>query len=207
MGEVRSGVFTMDIPSSPSPVADVAALGQLLQEYRPRLLAMLQRRLDPKLNPRLDAEEILSMAFLQARRRWAAFQTRPAMKPYPWMYRITLDCLIEAWRRETRGPRDVRRAMPLPDATSLQLGLGLVHPGTSPSEALARDEVRAQVRLVMSQLKDSEREILLMRHFDDLSYADISAVLGITENTAMKRYGRALDKLSDRWMEMFPDHE
>jgi RNA polymerase sigma-70 factor (ECF subfamily) len=197
----------MDISSSPSPVADVAALGQLLQEYRPRLLAMLQRRLDPQLNPRLDAEEILSMAFLQARRRWTAFQARPAMKPYPWLYRIALDCLIEAWRRETRSPRDVRRAMPLPDATSLQLGLGLVHPGTSPSAALARDEVRAQVRLVMSQLKDGEREILLMRHFDDLSYADISAVLGVTENTAMKRYGRALDKLSDRWMEMFPDHE
>jgi RNA polymerase sigma-70 factor (ECF subfamily) len=197
----------MDIPSSPSSVADVAALGQLLQEHQPRLLAMLRRRLDPKLNPRLDAEEILSMAFLQARRRWAAFQGRPEMKPYPWLYRIALDSLLEAWRYETRSPRDVRRALPLPDATSLQLGLGLVHPGTSPSEALARDEVRAQVRQVMSQLKDSEREILLMRHFDELSYADISAVLDVTENTAMKRYGRALSKLSDLWMEMFPDHD
>lgn len=191
--------------SIPSSVSDWAALGQLLEEHRPRLLAMLRRRLDPKLNPRLDAEEILNEAFLQARRRWAAFQARPAMKPYPWIYRIALDCLIEAWRRETRGPRDVHRQMPLPEQTSLQLGLGLVYSGTSPSEALARDELRQRVRLVMDQLKDSDREILLMRHADDLSYADISAVLGIAENTAQQRYHRALGKLSDLWLQENPD--
>src|SRR5437773_8680894 len=162
-----------DESSVPSSVADLAALGQLLQEHGPRLLAMLQRRLDPKLNPRLDAEEILSDAFLQARRRFAAFQARPELKPYPWLYRICLDCLIEAWRRETRGPRDIRRGMPIPEATSLQLGLGLIHPGTSPSEALAREEVRHRVQQVMGMLRDIDREILLMRHCDDMSYADI----------------------------------
>ena len=191
--------------SVPSSVSDWAALGQLLEEHRPRLLAMLRRRLDPKLNPRLDAEEILSEAFLQARRRWPGFQAHTEMKPYPWIYRIALDCLIEAWRRETRGPRDVHRQMPLPEQTSLQLGLGLVHPGTSPSEALARDELRQRVRLVMDQLKDSDREILLMRHADDLSYADISEVLGVAENTAQQRYHRALGRLSDLWLQHNPD--
>jgi RNA polymerase sigma-70 factor (ECF subfamily) len=189
----------------PSSVADWAALGQLLEEHRPRLLTMVRRRLDPKLNPRLDAEEILSDAFLQAQRRWAVFQAQSELKPYPWLYRIVLDCLIEAWRHETRGPRDVHRQMPLPEQTSLQLGLGLVHPGTSPSEALARDELCQRVRLVMAQLKDSDREILLMRHFDDLSYADISGVLGIPESTAQQRYHRALGRLSDLWLHQNPD--
>ena len=191
--------------SLPSSIAELAALGQLLEEHRPRLLAMLRRRLDPKLNPRLDAEEILSEAFLQARRRWEGFQTVPGRQPYAWLYRIALDCLIEAWRRETRSPRDVRRAVPLPDATSLQLGLGLVHPGTSPSEALARDELRQRVQLVMRQLSDGDREILLMRHFDELSYADIGLVLGIPENSATKRCHRALGRLSDLWIKLFPE--
>ena len=57
----------------------------------------------------------------------------------------------------------------------------------------------------MGMLKDADREVLLMRHFDDLSYADISAVLDIPENTAMKRYQRALGKLSDLWMQLFPE--
>jgi len=194
-----------DDSSLPSSVADLAALGQLLQEHRPRLLAMLQRRLDPKLNPRLDPEEILHEAFLKARRRWTAFHAQPAAQPYPWLYRIALDCLIEAWRHETRSPRDVRRGMPLPEATSLQLGLGLVQRGTSPSEALARDEIRARVRQVMDHLKEIDREILLMRHFDELSYADIGSVLGIAVNTAEKRYHRALGRLSDLWLQLFTE--
>src|SRR5262245_42392965 len=191
--------------SLPSSVAELAALGQLLEEHRPRLLAMLRRRLDPKLNPRLDAEEILIESYLQARRRWAGFQAVPGRQPYAWLYRIALDCLIEAWRRETRSPRDVRRAVPLPDATSLQLGLGLVHPGTSPSEAVARDELRQRVQLVMRQLSDADREILLMRNFDELSYADIGQVLEIPENSATKRCHRALGRLSDLWMKLFPE--
>jgi len=189
----------------PASLTEWAVLGRLFQEHRPRLLAMLRRRLDPQLNPRLDAEEILGEAFMQAQRRWAAFQAQPDGKPYPWLYRIALDCLIEAWRRESRGPRDVRRDVPLPEGTSLQLGLGLLCPGTSPSEALARDELRERVRLVMAQLKDSDREILLMRHFDELAYADISAILGIAVNTAEQRCHRALGRLSDLWLKLFPE--
>jgi RNA polymerase sigma-70 factor, ECF subfamily len=193
-----------DDASLPSSVGDWAALGQLVQEHRPRLLGMLRRRLDPKLNPRLDPEEILNEVFVQAQRRWAAFQAQSDVGAYPWLYRIALDCLIEAWRRETRGRRNVFRELPLPEGTSLQLGLGLMQPGTSPSEALVQAELRERVRLVMAQLKDADREILLMRHFDELPHADIAAILGIAVNTAEQRYHRALGRLSDRWLAMFP---
>src|SRR6059036_941535 len=114
--------------SQPSSVADLAALGRLLEEHRPRLLAMLERRIDPKLKARLDADSILQETFLLARRRWNDFQTS-AMTGYAWLYRLALDTLIDAWRRETRSPRDVRRELPLPEGTSLQLGLQLVHTG------------------------------------------------------------------------------
>jgi RNA polymerase sigma-70 factor (ECF subfamily) len=189
--------------SQPSSVADWAALGQLLEEHRIRLLAMLQRRIDPRLNLRLDPEEILSEAFLQARRRWSAYQQTPNMRPYPWLYRITLDCLIEAWRRETRGRRDLHREMPMPDATSAQLGLGLVHLGTSPSEALAREELVNRVQQALGLLKETDREILWMRHHDQLAFAEAADVLGVTENTATVRYTRALRRLKDLWLKLY----
>ena len=188
--------------SLPSSVADLAALGRLLQDHRPRLLAMLQRRIDPKLNARLDAESILQETFMIARRRWSDFQSS-AMTAYAWLYRLALDTLIESWRRETRGQRDARRDLPLPEGTSLQLGLQLVHTGTSPSEALQREELRERVQKAMSLLSENDRQILWMRHFDDLSHAEIAAILAVTETAAQQRYHRALGRLSDLWHAAF----
>lgn len=199
--------MTGEESSLPSSVADWAALGQLLEEHRIRLLAMLQRRIDPRLNLRLDPEEILSEAFLHARRRWSAYQQNPTMRPYPWLYRITLDCLIEAWRRETRGRRDLHRDMPMPEGTSAQLGLGLVHAGTSPSEALARDELVQRVQQALGLLKETDREILWMRHHDQLAFAEAADVLGVTENTATVRYARALRRLKDLWLKLYEPDE
>jgi hypothetical protein len=121
--------------SFPSSVVDLAMLGKLFEEQRPKLLAMVQRRLDPGLAARLSAEDILSDAFLEARRKWPAFKAQPAPTPYAWLYRIVRDCLIEAWRRESQACRNPDRELPWPERSSLQLVLGLVGSGSSPSES------------------------------------------------------------------------
>jgi RNA polymerase sigma-70 factor, ECF subfamily len=182
-------------------VTDLATLGKLLEQHRSQLLAMLRRRMAPALAARIDPEEILSEAFLQARRKWAAFGREPANTPYAWLYRITLDCLIDAWRRETRARRDLRRDMPWPEQSSIQLGLGLVQRGTSPSEAVQRSELRERVRAVMGGLSHQDQEILWMRHSDQLSFADAGVILGITENAATVRYARALRRLKEKWFQ------
>jgi RNA polymerase sigma-70 factor (ECF subfamily) len=187
-----------------SSVTDLALLGQLFDEHRGRLLAMLRRRLDPALAARIDADDILSDAFLQARRRWKGFRERPERKPYPWLYRIALDCLIEAWRRETRDRRDPRGELPWPDASSVQVGLGLVHPGTSPTQAAAREELRQRMKQVLELLPAKDRDLLRMRHEDGLSHAETGEVLGISENAATVRYVRALQRLKDLWQHLHP---
>src|SRR5262245_3156403 len=192
-------------PSLPSSVVDLALLGRLFEEHRPKLVAMVQRRMDPALAGRIDAESVVNEAFLQARRKWAGFEERSSSSSYAWLYRIVRDCLIEAWRRETRGPRDVRRDMPWPDQSSVQMGLGLINSGTSPSNALVREELREHVRQVMALLREKDREILWMRHADELSYAEIATVLGIEENAAHQRYHRALGRLSDLWLQLHPE--
>lgn len=183
----------------PSSVVDLATLGKLLEDYRPRLLAMVERRLDPKLAARLDAEEILSEAFLEARRKWPAFRQHPDRSSYSWLYRIVLDCLIEAWRRNSRSPRDVTREMPWPAQSSVQLGLGLIGTGTSPSEAAVRDELRERVRQVIALLKEKDRQILWMRHADQLTHQEVADVLDITVNAATVRYARALQRFKALW--------
>src|SRR5438270_10110710 len=97
---------------APSSVADLAVLGKLFHEHRPALLAMLGRRIDPTLAVRLDAEDILGEAFLEARRKWDWFKQQTGLPARAWLYRICMDSLIAAWRRESRGPRDVRRGFP-----------------------------------------------------------------------------------------------
>jgi RNA polymerase sigma-70 factor (ECF subfamily) len=190
-----------------SSIADLALLGRLFEEHRSRLLAMVQRRLDPALAARIDAEDILNEAFLLARSRWGRFREQTDLTAYAWLYRITLDCLIEAWRRETRAGRDLHRQMPWPEASSVQLGLGLglVHPGTSPSEAAPREELRQKMRQAVELLKESDREILWMRHYDQLSFPEAARVLGIKESAATLRYVRALERLKKLWEQMDPD--
>jgi RNA polymerase sigma-70 factor, ECF subfamily len=192
-------------PHPPSTVVDLAMLGRLFEEHRAKLLGMLRRRIDPALAARIDPDEIVQEAFLLAREKWSTFEVRSAASTYAWLYRLVLDCLIAAWRRQTRGIRDGRRDMPLPDGTSVQFGLGLVSPGTSPSGALAQEELTARVRQALALLREKDREILWMRHADELSYEEIAAVLGIERNAAYTRYHRALGRLSDLWLQVHPE--
>lgn len=121
------------------------------------------------------------------------------------VYRIVLDCLIECWRRETRACRDPRRELPWPQESSLQLGLGLVASGTSPSKAVARAELRERMRQTLDLLKQADREILWMRHYDQLSFPEAAQILGLSESAATLRYVRAVKRLKKLWQDLYPD--
>ena len=140
---------------------------------------------------------MLAQVFFVARQRWADFRTQTEMAPYPWLYRLALDCLSEAWRHETRKKRDLHLEMPLPDRSAIHLGLGLMAPGTSPSQALLRKEVQEQVRLAMAALKPAYREILAMRHFDQLRFKEVAQILGISEGAANLRHVRAVEHFKE----------
>lgn len=185
-----------DEGGEPLSVADVVALTRMFEEHRPRLLGMLQGRIDPALRARVSADQVLQEAFFLARRRWERFATS-GMAPYAWLYRISRDTLFEVSRREARDCRDPHREVPWPERSADQQVLGLIASATSPSEAFAREELLQRVRAVLAQLKPIHREVLRMRHFEHLSIAEIAMVLKIPVNTAVKRYARALQRLRD----------
>jgi RNA polymerase sigma-70 factor (ECF subfamily) len=187
-------------------VSELAALGKLYEEHRPKLLAMLGRRIDPVLAVRIDAEEILQEAFFVAQRRWAQLETS-GMTPYAWLYQIVRDSWVEALRRETRVRRDFHHEIAWPEQSSVAMAMSLMGTDTTPSAALARKELQQRIHDLLLQLSPKDREILAMRHFDQLSFGEIAAILEISENTAAQRYVRALQRLRSLWTEQSPPGE
>jgi RNA polymerase sigma-70 factor (ECF subfamily) len=164
---------------------------------------MLRRRIDPSLAVRIDPEEVLHDAFLEACRRLDRFPRPEDMSPYAWLYGIARDRLIDTWRRETRGRRDLHRDLPWPEESSMQLGLSLIDRGTDPGAAAEREEVRQRMRQALDLLKDADREILWMRHYDGLSFREAGSVLNIGENAATVRYVRAIRRLKQLWLKLY----
>jgi RNA polymerase sigma-70 factor (ECF subfamily) len=168
---------------------------------------MIRRRLDPALAARYDPEDILAGAFLQARGRWREALARGEEPSHAWLYRIVLDHLIEVWRRETRQCRDARQTTPWPEHSSALWGLGLTGSGTSPSEAVVRDDERQRVREALGRLSAEDRAVLQLRHFEQLSFPEVARVLGISESAATMRYVRALRRLKEVWERGHPQQE
>jgi RNA polymerase sigma-70 factor, ECF subfamily len=178
----------------------------MFEEHRSKLLIMLQSRIDPAMEARFSAEDVLHEAFFLARKRWHRFGAS-RMRPYPWLYRLAMDTLIEIWRRQNCDVRDPHREIPWPDRSSAQQVLKLIDSATTPSEAFAREELRRRVQKVLAELKPIDREVLWMRHFDQLSFPEVAILLKITENTAIKRYARALGRLKNLLADLDPEDE
>jgi RNA polymerase sigma factor (sigma-70 family) len=194
----------------PSTITDLALLGQLWEEHRVRLLAMLERRIDPVLRQRIGAEEVLQSAFFDAAREWASYQAGSTMKPYAWLYRLTLDRLIEEYRKHARVSNGLGRDAPLGDDLSALLGGQLFDAGTGPLTAAQRAELADRVRHALGLLPGADQDILAMRYFDQLSAGEICDVLNarggqsqrLTENTLNVRLFRALKKLQKVWQDL-----
>jgi RNA polymerase sigma-70 factor, ECF subfamily len=184
-------------------VSELADLVAHFEQHKHKLGAMLTHRIDPALAPRIGAEDLLSETFILARRRWREFAASE-MTSYAWLYRLALDCLIEAQRRATAGRRNYRKEVPWPQQASVVLGERLADSTTTPGTAAARAELRRMVCEALDQLDISNREVLWMRHFDDMKYREIGQVLNISTEAATKRYVRALERLRAIWRNDHP---
>lgn len=172
---------------------DDAVLGALFERYRERLQRMVHFRLDPRLVGRIDAEDVLQETFLEAGKRLQAF--RDDDKPFlVWIRLITQQTMIDLHRKHLGAKmRNAGREVKAPASGTLS-GFFVAHV-TSPSGAVMREELRQKIESALAAMDDIDREVLLLRHFEELSNRDAAAVLGIQENAASNRYVRALGRL------------
>jgi RNA polymerase sigma-70 factor (ECF subfamily) len=178
---------------------DLTELEALFREHAPRLRAWLERRIPTTLARRLDADDVMQEAFDLARGKYAAFKAQTALPAYPWLYGVVRDCYHRQWERHTRDCRNHLQETPWPDHSSLQLGLGLVAAGSTPSESLAHEEVKQRVLLAVQALSAGDRELLDMRYWEGFSFAEIAALLSIAEDAARMRHARALKRFAALW--------
>jgi RNA polymerase sigma-70 factor, ECF subfamily len=175
---------------------DREALDRLLERYRPNLHAFVEARLDPKLRARVDPSDVVQEAQLEVVRRMDDFLRRRPMPFHLWVRKTTYERLLN-FRRDhrQRARRSVDREVALPDPSSLALARPLLAGGPSPSQQLAAREFADRVARAVVQLAEADREILLMRHAEELPYEEIACLLDLSADAARKRYGRALLRL------------
>jgi RNA polymerase sigma-70 factor (ECF subfamily) len=182
---------------------DRQAWGNLLERHRERLRRMIAFRLDGRLQGRLDPSDVLQEAYLEASRRLEEYMARPGM-PFPlWLRFLAVQKLLEQHRRHLGAQgRDAAREVslgggPQPEASSAVLAAHLVGNLTSPSEAAFRSERQRLLQDALERMDALDREVLVLRHFEQLSNGEAARVLGVDKSAASKRYARALVRLKD----------
>jgi RNA polymerase sigma-70 factor (ECF subfamily) len=174
---------------------DREALGRLLERHRPDLVAFVELRLDPQTRSRVDPSDIVQEAQLEAVRRMDDFLERRPMPFRLWLRKAVYERLLNARRDHRRARRSVAREEALPDRSSLLLAQPLLSAAATPSQEAEARERAEQVARAVAELAEADREVLLLRHADNLSHEEIARLLDITPAAARKRYGRALIRL------------
>jgi RNA polymerase sigma-70 factor (ECF subfamily) len=177
------------------------AAGQLLDRHRESLRRMIELRLDRKIKQRIDASDIVQEVMIEANRRLQTYLDDPVMPFHLWLRQMARDRIIDAHRRHRGSVKrsvDREQAMVAPaalDRSTMELAAQLCDPELTPAAAATMHELQRRFQAALETMDDHDREIVLMRHFEQLSNQDVAKALGLTEPAASMRYLRAIRKL------------
>jgi RNA polymerase sigma-70 factor (ECF subfamily) len=182
---------------------DGQALGILLAQHRDRLRRMVALRLDRRLQGRIDPSDVIQETFLEASTRLAEYERNPSMPFFLWLRFLAGQKLVTLHRHHF-GVR-MRNADQqvslfhgsLPEPSSAAMAARLVARDLRPSEVAIRAEMKVRVQEALDAMRPKDREVLALRHFEQLSRAEIAQVLDVSEAAAGKRYIRALERLRE----------
>ncbi len=182
---------------------DELALTQAFNTQRERLKRLVRLRLNRRLQGRIDESDIVQEVFLEASRRLSEYMDDPAKSFYLWLRLIAGRKLIDVHRKHLgAAKRDAAIEVSLhqgalPPASSASLAAQLLGRLTSPSQAAMKAELKLRVQEALNALDPLDREVLALRHFEQLSNVEASSLLGIGKSAASSRYLRALKKVKD----------
>ena len=175
---------------------DRRVLPDLFQSYRTRLRQMVRLRIGPQLAARVDPSDVLQEAFIEAQRRVDEFIAEPKVSFFIWLRGLVFNRMRKTQRAHLGTQLrsvDREKELDLPEAASL----AIVNSLTSPSQKVARTELRQIIEQSIQKLKEMDREIILMRYFEGLSNTDVAQALDISESTSTMRHVRAIQRLKD----------
>ncbi|HLU47213.1 MAG TPA: sigma-70 family RNA polymerase sigma factor [Planctomycetota bacterium] len=182
---------------------DPDAIGALLLRHRERLRLMVELRMADVLRARIDASDVIQEASIEAARRLPEYLASPDVPFFVWLRFLTRQKLTDLHRHHLgTKARDARREVSFPveiapEATTAALAARLLGQSTTPSQELEKFEYRIRLQDALNQLDPRDREVLVLRHFEQLSNVEAARELGLTEAATSKRYLRALVRLRE----------
>jgi RNA polymerase sigma-70 factor (ECF subfamily) len=184
-------------------VGDREAWGSLLAKHRERLCRMVALRMDHRLQGRIDASDVIQEAYIDASRCLADYLQNPVLPFFLWLRFLTGIRLAKLHRHNLGTQmRDAGREISLycgtmPATSSAALAAQLLGRESRPSEAAIRAELKLRLQDALNRMDPLDREVVALRHFEQLTNAEVAQVLGIKEAAAGKRYIRALERLRE----------
>jgi RNA polymerase sigma-70 factor, ECF subfamily len=182
---------------------DRGALAELFNKHRDRLRRMVELRIDARVRGRLDPSDVLQEAFLDVARDLDSYLADPKLPLLLWL-RLHVGRRLTTLHRKHLGARMRDAGLEislyqgaLPEASSAALASMLLGRHTSPTQAAQRAERLLRVQEALNSLDPIDREVLALRHFEQLGRSETAQVLGITQEAGAKRYFRALKRLKD----------
>ncbi len=185
-------------------IGNQAAVEELFARHRDRLVRMIQVRMDRRLRDRVDASDVIQETHVEAIQRLPEYLAKQDMPFFLWLRFLARQRLLMINRRHLGAQRrDVRREFRLhggarPEASSTTLANLLLGRRTGPMDELMRAERVEAVRLAIEDLEPIDREVLCLRHFEQLSAAEAARELDLGLAATSKRYVRALRRLRGR---------
>jgi RNA polymerase sigma-70 factor, ECF subfamily len=182
---------------------DPQALAEVFAHFRPRLKRMIRLRLDRRLSGRVDASDVVQEAYLDVAQRMAEYATHRDYPFFLWLRLITGQRLAEVHRRHlgtAMRNADLEVSIyrgALPQASTMFLASQLLGRFTSVSEKAAKAEVQVKLQEVLNSMDATDREVLALRHFEEMSNDETAQILEISAAAASKRYIRALRRMKD----------
>jgi len=179
------------------------AVNNLMERHRNALRRMVQMRLDQKIQRRVDVSDVVQDVLIEANRRLATYLENPVMSFRLWLRQIAKDRIIDAHRRHrVSAKRSVDREQQLAaqvgnDRSTIDLAAQIYDPELTPAAAAAQQEMARRVEGAIRLLNDQDCEIILMRHYEQLSNQEIAAALELSEPAASMRYLRAVRRLRE----------
>lgn len=180
-----------------------SAVVELFETFRARLRRTILLRMDRRLQGRIDPSDVLQEAFIDYRQRIGEFGNHTGIPFFLWLRMLTCDRLHKIHRThlETQK-RDVRREQTLRgpahmEASSISIAQSLVSQYTSVTEQVIREEVLHRLYQAIDAMEPMDREIIAMRHFEELTNKETSILLGISTTASSNRYVRALQRLRE----------
>jgi RNA polymerase sigma-70 factor, ECF subfamily len=176
-------------------------LAGLFSQHRERLWRMVNFRLDPRLRGRVDADDILQEAYLDAAQRIEHYDGGTATSFFVWLRMVVSQTLIDVHRRHLGAQmRDAGREVSIhgqryPQATSASLTFQMLGNLTSPTQAAVRAEAAGRLEKALDDMDPIDREVLVLRHFEELTNSEVAEELGIQQKAASIRYVRAVRRL------------